>query len=412
MTHIVDHSSGCKLRSLGVERGDTIDVARGLAVHGADHAQQAAELAAKEAGEQADTEAVEQTVELADEHAAELADREVAKLVAKQVDEQADQKVDERADREADGDSHGNDPTPGDKINNLRPHPSAEIFPLMATAEFDALVADIKQNGQLEPIVTYNNMILDGRHRYKACLLIGRKPNTTEWSGIGSPEAFVISMNMRRRHLTASQRAIIAAKLPTFGHGGNRSLKQAANLPLAISQKKAAEMVNVSERSVRLAVTVVAKCVPELVQAVERGDIAMSKAATFTELPKERQAEIATAGRRQANKTARRIKQNKAAKQRRKQTDDQEHHEDRHAGLDQPVLAETYVSAGDREIDRKDLIHRAKANALAAKDEHHHRPIDARDQFIASLLKKGRAQHRLLNTWRERALSAGWGETT
>ena len=163
MTHIVDHSSGCKLRALGVERSDTIDVARGLAAHGADHAQQAAELAAKEAGEQADKEAVEQTAE----QTAELAD--------------------EHADGSPDGHGHGNDRTPGDKTNNLRLHPAAEIFPVMAKAEFEALVADIKQNGQLKPIVTYNNMILDGRDRYKACLLIGREPNTTEWDGTARP---------------------------------------------------------------------------------------------------------------------------------------------------------------------------------------------------------------------------------
>ena len=148
-------------------------------------------------------------------------------------------------------------------------------------------------------------------------------------------------------------------------------------------------MLNVSERSVRLAVTVVAKCVPELVQAVELGDIAMSKAATFTELPKERQAEIATAGRRQANKTARRINQNKAAKQRRRQTDDRGHHEHGHVGLEQPVLAETDMSEGDLEIDRNELINRAEANALIAKDKHHRQQIGVRDQFIASLLKKG-----------------------
>jgi len=386
MTHIVDHSSGCKLRALGVERGDTIEVARGPATHGADHAQQAAELAAKEAGEQADTEAVEQTAELANEQADKQGDKEAV--------EQTAELADEHAEGGPDCDGHGKARSPGDKTNNLQPHPAAEIFPGMAKAEFEALVADIKQNGQLEPIVIHKNMILDGRHRYNACQQLGQSPITAEWNGHGTPESFVISMNLLRRHLTESQRAVIAAKLTTFGHGGDRS-KQAANLPLAISQKKAAEMLNVSERLVRHAVTVVAEGAAELVEAVERNDITVSRGATLVKLPKAHQIEIAAAGRpakRQAKMAARRIDRNKEAKQRRRQTDDQH----------QPVQAKADASAGDLEIDRNELINRAEADALIANLREE---IGVRDRRIASLLNEA-------SIWRERALGAGWGETT
>ena len=60
--------------------------------------------------------------------------------------------------------------------SEMQPHPAAEIFPVMSALDFDTLVADIKQNGQLEPIVVYSDTILDGRHRYRACQQLSIEP--------------------------------------------------------------------------------------------------------------------------------------------------------------------------------------------------------------------------------------------
>ena len=44
---------------------------------------------------------------------------------------------------------------------------------------------------------------------------LGLEPQTALWDGVGTPETFVVSMNLHRRHLNESQRAMIAAKLAT-----------------------------------------------------------------------------------------------------------------------------------------------------------------------------------------------------
>ena len=52
--------------------------------------------------------------------------------------------------------------------------------------------------------------ILDGRNRYMVCRDLDVEPRFTRWDGRGSAVAFVVSLNIHRRHLTASQRAAIA----------------------------------------------------------------------------------------------------------------------------------------------------------------------------------------------------------
>lgn len=91
-------------------------------------------------------------------------------------------------------------------------HPASNIFPMMSSEEFDSLVADIEVNGQLEPIYTSEGKIIDGRNRWMACEKLGVKPKTREWKGSGSLVAFVVSLNLKRRHLTSSQKAAVSVE--------------------------------------------------------------------------------------------------------------------------------------------------------------------------------------------------------
>ena len=103
-------------------------------------------------------------------------------------------------------------------MSRFRPHPISEIFPAMEGAEFDALVEDIKTHGLQQKLVMYQGKILDGRNRWRACEALGIKPKWVDYEG-DDPLGHVLSLNLHRRHLDASQRAMVGARIATLKNG-------------------------------------------------------------------------------------------------------------------------------------------------------------------------------------------------
>jgi protein gp37/ParB-like chromosome segregation protein Spo0J len=168
-------------------------------------------------------------------------------------------------------------------------HPIAEVWPLLDDDALKALAEDIKANGLEHPIVLYEGKVLDGRNRYRACEMAGVEPRYVAYDG-NDPVGKAISLNEQRRHLDTSQRALVAARLATLREG--RPAKTGEISP--VSQGRAAEVMNVSRDSVKFAAKVMRDGTAALLQAVERGEIAVSTAAKLANLPPLEQAEALT----------------------------------------------------------------------------------------------------------------------
>jgi len=159
-------------------------------------------------------------------------------------------------------------------MNMYEAHELANIFPLIEGDEFDKLVDDIKTNGLLNPIVLYEGKILDGRNRFNACLEAGIQPLFVEYDG-DSPREYVLSLNLTRRHLTESQRALVSAKLANL-QAGNPNLQSDESVQL--TNLDASKLLNVGTTITKQAKVVLREAPQEDIEAIERGELTVNKA--------------------------------------------------------------------------------------------------------------------------------------
>ena len=175
-------------------------------------------------------------------------------------------------------------------------HPAAGIFPLLEGEAFEALVEDIRRNGLREPIWLHQDgCVLDGRNRYRACGRAGVEPRFQTYIGPDdSILPFVVSLNLHRRHLNESQRAMVAGRLAGMGKG-----RPSENAPIGgISQPDAANSLNVGTRSLQRAKKVLESGCDALVRAVDQGEVAVADAAGVAAEAHDRQAQYFPGSRR------------------------------------------------------------------------------------------------------------------
>lgn len=171
----------------------------------------------------------------------------------------------------------------------LKCHPDVLLFPSMREDEFELLKRDIEQNGLEVPIKVQDKkkLIIDGRHRYRACCELGIEPKI-ELVKVTEDQVLrlVVSLNARRRQLSESQRAAIAAEIATAKRGGTGSNQhRRAEVQICTSAEEqslseAAESLNVSRRSVAAAKAVKSKFA-DVWDLIRNDEITISDAYTL-----------------------------------------------------------------------------------------------------------------------------------
>jgi len=166
---------------------------------------------------------------------------------------------------------------------------------MMGQAELHELAEDIRQRGQLHPVVMHQGQVLDGRNRLSACEIAGVEPRFMEWTGTGSPTEWVIATNLTRRHLTASQRAVVALDLLPLleqeakerqrrSQGrGKKGAKECATSNGKASEV-AARFTHSNSRYIETVKSIQAKA-PEVIEKVRSGQLTVPNARRVAELP-------------------------------------------------------------------------------------------------------------------------------
>ena len=169
----------------------------------------------------------------------------------------------------------------------------AMLFPDMDPGDYERLVSSIRDGGLLEPVAVWRGEVLDGRHRLRACLETGVDPRFVHLDDAIDPVKYVLAMNVARRHLDDSLRAVAAYRLSAGSKPGQpRQEDKCAHLhnTSPFTQGQAALLLRVSRRNVNHAAKVLSEgstAAAALRRALARGHIKVSDAANVVGQPAE-----------------------------------------------------------------------------------------------------------------------------
>lgn len=167
------------------------------------------------------------------------------------------------------------------------------LIPPLAADELTQLEANILQDGCRDPIVVWEDTIIDGHNRYAICKNHGLtfKTVTIEFTDRSHAKEWIIRNQFGRRNLAPYVRVSLALELEStiaerakanqkLSEGaGNKGLTKSSNLSEPINTRaEIAKTAGVSEDTVAKVKTIKAKASDEVKQKVASGEMSINKA--------------------------------------------------------------------------------------------------------------------------------------
>lgn len=169
-------------------------------------------------------------------------------------------------------------------------HPLGACYPPLTSEEFAKLKAGLRDPAK-PPAILFEGKVLDGWHYYKACLEEGVEARF-ESPKIANPFEFVVRRNEGRRQLTKVQRAEIALKMANVKKHSNQFAQKVVPSnegTSAITQRRAAQLLGVSEASVTRAQQIRDGAISEVKAALKAGVISQGRADVMSRMSEEEQ---------------------------------------------------------------------------------------------------------------------------
>lgn len=172
-------------------------------------------------------------------------------------------------------------------------HPLSAAWPDMVQDELEALVESIQMHGLRDAIVLFDGQVLDGWHRYQACLAAGMPPSFIEFEGT-DPVEFITDKHTRRS-LTLTQRMTAIALMNTWAPRGRPDHKNKVAVTSTLTLDALAKQAGGSKKTAQQVKAAITTGRPEVVKAMQAGELSAERAAAIAKLPSKDQVKAITA---------------------------------------------------------------------------------------------------------------------
>ena len=159
-------------------------------------------------------------------------------------------------------------------------HPLAEVFPNLSEEQCEQLKSSVGQFGFISPIITYEDCILDGRHRVKVFGEIEGMipPEYKEYEGY-QPVSYLIAVNDVLNRYNVDQRAMIAVALMDLRiEVAKQNVDYSVLMDYPPDMRSAAKKLNIRMSHVKSADMVNLYCIPKISESVRDGVVTLSDA--------------------------------------------------------------------------------------------------------------------------------------